>query len=165
METERTIFHPYLMFVYALIGMSIALYDVYMIYMGQLLWCPPPIDGCNTVAYSPDGRIGGVPIGYFGVFFYLIMLVLAALLVFCSSRRGLRLASLLYTAIGVCGSIGFMYLDITVIRAFCIYCLISAILTVLLFLSAIAHFKALSGGHEPITNGEEAKMRFGSSFL
>ena len=35
-----------------------------------------------------------------------------------------------------------MYLDLTLIRAFCIYCLISAILTVLLLLSAIAHFRA-----------------------
>ena len=162
MKPERIIFQPYVMLVYALIGMTIALYDVYMIYTGQLLWCPPPIDGCNTVAYSPDGRIWGVPIGYFGVVFYLIMLVLAALLAFGPSWRGLRLASLLYAAIGVCGSIGFMCLDITVIRAFCIYCLISAILTVLLFLSAIAHFKALAGGHAPITNGEKAKMCFGS---
>ena len=161
MKTERTIFHPYVMLVYALIGMAIALYDVYMIYTGQLLWCPPPIDGCNTVAYSPDGRIWGVPIGYFGVFFYLIMLVVAALLVFGSSWPGLRLASLLYTALGVCGSIGFMFLDITIIRAFCIYCLISAILTVLLFFSAIAHSKVLAGGHELITN-REAKMHFSS---
>ena len=91
MKTKKAIFHPYLMLVYALIGMAIAVYDCYMIYTGQLLWCPPPIDGCNTVAYSPDGRIYGVPIGYFGVIFYLIMFALAALLAFGSSSRGLRL--------------------------------------------------------------------------
>jgi uncharacterized membrane protein len=146
MKTKKVILYPYYMLVCAFIGMAIAFYDVYMIYTGQLLWCPPPIDGCNTVAYSPHGRIYGVPIGYFGLIFYLIMFVLAVLLAFGSSSHGLRLAALLYTAIGVSGSIGFMYLDITLIRAFCIYCLISAVLTLLLLLSAIAYFKALGGG-------------------
>ena len=146
MKTKKTIFVPYLMLVYAFIGMSIAVYDCYMIYTGQLLWCPPPIDGCNTVAYSPDGRIYGVPIGFFGVVFYSIMFTLAALLAFRPSSRGLRLVALFYTVIGVCGSIGFMYLDLMFIHAFCIYCLISAILTVLLLLSAIKHFRAPAVG-------------------
>ncbi len=75
---------PYVMLVCALVGMAISAYDFYMIYTGRLLWCPPPIDGCNTVAYSPYGRIYGVPIGYFGLFFYAVMLA------FGSSRRGLR---------------------------------------------------------------------------
>ncbi len=132
---------PCFMLMFALFGMAIASYDCYMIYSGRLLWCPPPIDGCNTVAYSPDGRIRGVPIGYFGLVFYSIMCALAAVLAFGSSSRGLRLLVLLYAAIGVCGSIGFIYLDLTLIRAFCIYCLISAILTVLLLLFAIAHFR------------------------
>jgi uncharacterized membrane protein len=146
MKTKKTIFVPYFMLVYALIGMSIAIYDCYMIYTGQLLWCPPPIDGCNTVAYSPDGRIYGVPIGFFGVVFYSIMFALAALLAFRPSSRSLRLVVLFYTGMGVCGSIAFMILDITVIKAFCIYCLISGILTVLLLLSAIKHFGEPSGG-------------------
>ena len=79
----------YVMLVCALIGMAIASYDCYMIYAGQLLWCPPPIDGCNTVAYSPDGRIWGVPIGCFGLCFYAVMFVLAALLAFGPSTARL----------------------------------------------------------------------------
>jgi len=143
---KKATFAPYVMLVCALIGMAIASYDCYMIYTGQLLWCPPPIDGCNTVAYSPDGRIWGVPIGYFGLFFYAVMFALAAFLAFGPSPRGLRLAALFYTALGVCGSIGFIYLDLALIRAFCIYCLISAIMTALLLLSAIAYFRSASRG-------------------
>ena len=61
---------PYLMLLLALIGIADAFYDSYAIYKGQLLWCPPPIDGCNTVANSPSARIFDVPLGYFGLIFY-----------------------------------------------------------------------------------------------
>ena len=130
--------------------MAIASYDCYMIYAGRLLWCPPPIDGCNTVAYSPDGRIWGVPIGCFGLCFYAVMFVLAALLAFGPSPQSLRLAVLVYTVLGVCGSIGFMYLDLVFIRAFCIYCLISAINTVVLLVSAIVYYRAGAKAGEPV---------------
>ena len=146
MKTKKAIFYPLFMLVLSLIGMTIAVYDVSMIYTGQLLWCPPPIDGCNSVAYSPYGRIYGVPIGYFGVIFYLIIFIFAILLSLRPSSHVLRLTALLYTAIGVCGSIGFLYLDLAFIRAFCIYCLISAILTLSLLLLAIAHFRAQADG-------------------
>ena len=141
---------PYVMLACALIGMAIASYDCVMIYARRLLWCPPPIDGCNTVAYSPEGRIWGVPIGFFGVIFYALMLTLAAALTSGSPQRPLRLVVLLYTIIGVCGSIGFVYLDLAFIRAFCVYCLISAIDTVVLLLSAIVYYRTEAEGHEPI---------------
>jgi len=152
MKTKNSIFYPYFMLVYAVIGIAIAAYDCYMIYTGQLLWCPPPIDGCNTVAYSPYGRIYGLPIRLFGLVFYLIMFAIVALLAFNSSSRRLRIAVLLYTVIGVCGSVGFMYLDIAFIHAFCVYCLISAILTLLLLISAIVHFRAPADGYRVTAN-------------
>ena len=56
----------YAMLALALIGIGDAFYDSYAIYSGQLLWCPPPIDGCNIVADSTYARIvdGPVSIGY-----------------------------------------------------------------------------------------------------
>ena len=152
MKTKKTIFAPYLMLVFAVIGMAIASYDVIGIYNNWLLWCPPPIDGCNTVAYSPYGCIFGVPIGVYGLIFYLFMIVLAVLLVFFRSSHRLRLVGLLYAVTGVLFSIYFFYLDIAFIRAFCIYCLISAILTVLLLIYAIAYFKARTDGQGPTVN-------------
>jgi len=152
MKTKKNIFAPYLMLVFAVIGMAIASYDVIGIYNNWLLWCPPPIDGCNTVAYSPHGSIFGVPIGVYGLIFYLIMIVLAALLAFGSSSHRLRLVVLIYAVIGVLFSIYFFYLDLAFIRAFCIYCLISAILTVLILIYSIAHFRALADGHRLTTN-------------
>ena len=133
---------PLVMAALALVGTAVALYDSYVIYNGRLLWCPPPIDGCNEVAASPYARILGLPVGYYGVVFYLYMLGLAALLAFDPLSRGLRLGALLYAALGVAFSLYFMVLQIGFIRAFCVYCLVSAVTTVLLAVAALSHFRA-----------------------
>jgi len=152
MKPQKTTCYPYHMLVYAVIGMAIAAYDCYMIYAVTSCGVRLLSTAAITVAYSPYGRILGVPIGYFGLVFYLIMFALAALL-------GLR------PVVARCAPGGallhrsrrvrfnrLMYLDLAFIRAFCIYCLISAILTVLLLLSAIVHFRIFSGGHGTATN-------------
>jgi uncharacterized membrane protein len=139
---RQVTFAPYLMLVCAFIGVAVASYDSYAIYTGQLLWCPPPIDGCNIVAYSPYARIFGVPVGYFGLIFYLCLLASAALLAFDPQSHGLCLGALFFAALGVSFSTYFMYIQFTFIHAFCIYCLISAVMTILLLIAALAHFRA-----------------------
>ena len=133
---------PYAMLALALLGLAVAFYDSYAIYNHQALWCPPPIDGCNEVASSPHARIVDLPIGYFGVVYYLYMLALAALLAFDPSSRGLRFASVAYAGLGVVFSAYFMFLQFSLIHAFCIYCLVSAITTVLLLIAAFSHVRA-----------------------
>jgi uncharacterized membrane protein len=142
MNTKETAVAPDLMLVFAFIGIADAFYDSYSIYIGRLLWCPPPIDGCNVVANSPYARIFGVPLGYFGLVYYLYMFALAALLALDPFSRGLRLGALLYAALGVFFSICFMYVSFSFIHAFCIYCMISAVMTFSLFITALRHFKA-----------------------
>ena len=58
---------PRLLLGLALVGLIVAYYDAYILYSGQQLWCPPPINGCNEVASSPYARIFNLPVGYFGV--------------------------------------------------------------------------------------------------
>jgi uncharacterized membrane protein len=140
--TKKAGVAPYLMLLFGLIGIADAFYDSYAVYAGQLLWCPPPIDGCNTVANSPHARLFGVPLGYIGLVFYLHMFAIAALLAFDPYSRGLRLGALLYAALGVSSSIYFFYIQFAFIHAFCIYCLLSAVLTLLLLITALAHFRA-----------------------
>src|SRR5215468_6451314 len=152
LPTNHKSHKPQFMLALALVGVGVAFYDAYQLYNGQSLWCPPPINGCNEVANSPYARIFNLPVGYFGVVYYLYMFCLAALLAYDPFSRGLRLAALIYSAIGVGFSIYFSYLQVTFIHAFCLYCLISAITTVLLFITAISHFRArrtLELSHEP----------------
>jgi uncharacterized membrane protein len=133
---------PYLMLMLALVGLAVAFYDSYALYNGQVLWCPPPVGGCNEVAHSPYARIFDLPVGYFGVVYYLFMAALAALLAVDPSSRALHIGALAYAALGVGFSIYFMVLQIGFIGAFCIYCLISAVTTVLLLAAAISHCRA-----------------------
>jgi len=128
---------PYFMIALALLGLAIAYYDSYSLYNGQQLWCPPPINGCNEVANSSYARIYNLPVGYFGVVYYLYMFCLAALLAYDPFSHGLRLGALIYSAIGVGFSIYFSYLQVSFIHAFCVYCLASAVITVLLFIAAV----------------------------
>lgn len=137
---------PCAMMALALIGMAVAVYDSYMIYIGQPLWCPPPIDGCDEVAASPYARILGLPVGYYGVVFYLCIFGLAALLAFDPVSRGLRLGAIVCAALGVLFSLYFMVLQVILIRAFCIYCLISAVTTLLLAVAAAVHTKLIRAG-------------------
>ncbi len=148
---QKRYFAPTIMLALALVGTSIAFYDAYALYNGQALWCPPPIDGCNEVAGSPYARIYNLPVGYYGVVYYLFMFGLAALLAFEPCSRALRLAGLGYAAIGVGFSIYFMILQVAFIHAFCIYCLASALTTLLLLVAALAHFRATSSGFAPAT--------------
>jgi len=141
MRTLRQNRAPAVLLALALLGLAVASYDSYAIYNDQLLWCPPPIDGCNEVAASPYARILGLPVGYFGVVYYLYMAALAALLAFDPLSPGLRGGAVLYAALGVAFSLYFMVLQVGFIRAFCIYCLVSAATTVLLAVTAVSHWR------------------------
>ncbi len=138
---KKAVHTPYVMLALALTGIAIAFYDSYTIYNGQTLWCPPPINGCNEVASSPYARIFDLPVGYYGVVYYSYMFGLAALLAYDPFSRGLRLAALVYAALGVCSSMYFLYLQIAFIHAFCIYCLASALTTLLLLAGAVCHLR------------------------
>jgi uncharacterized membrane protein len=139
---NRSAIVPSVMIALALIGLAVAVYDSYSIYNGQLLWCPPPIDGCNEVAASPYARILDLPVGYYGAVYYVYMFGLAALLAYDPLSRGLRIGAVLYTTLGVLFSLYFMVLQLSYIRAFCIYCLVSAVSTVLLTVAAVWHLKS-----------------------
>lgn len=93
------------------------------------------LDGCNTVASSPYSHIFGVPLADFGILFYGMLFVLAALELVLFDRllrRALQAASL----VGVLASLYFIILQIFFIGAFCIYCIASAIIAFLIFILA-----------------------------
>lgn len=93
------------------------------------------LSGCNVVAQSPYSYIFGMPLALYGVFFFAVVFAVAALLLVVSHRDIYRALYILGT-FGAVASIGFLALQVFVIRALCIYCLASAAITFVLFVLA-----------------------------
>jgi uncharacterized membrane protein len=124
----------------ALVGMTEAFYVARASYTRQTMWCIF-FDGCNAVTRSPYARLFGVPLSYFGVIYYLCALGLAVLLAVDPFSHGLRYGILAFTVVGVGYSAFSMVLQVSFIRAICSYCLISAVITVLLLAVALWNFR------------------------
>ncbi|MBI4185605.1 vitamin K epoxide reductase family protein [Candidatus Berkelbacteria bacterium] len=115
----------------ALLGLADASYLTFEHYLNQIPPCT--INGCEQVLTSQYATLGGVPIALFGVFFYLMILILSR---FESRRSSLALAVI--SSIGVMTSAGLVYLQVDVIQALCLYCLTSAIITTMIWGLSIA---------------------------
>lgn len=93
------------------------------------------LSGCNVVAASQYSYVFGIPLSELGVLFYSVIFVLAALeLVIFDQllRRALQAISL----VGVVFSLYSTLVQMFIIDAFCIYCLVSAFITLLIFILA-----------------------------
>jgi len=93
------------------------------------------LDGCNIVATSQYSYLFGVPLAEYGVLFYGILFVLAALELVLFDRL-LRRVLQGIALVGVLASLYFTSLQVFFIGAFCIYCLVSATLTLLILICA-----------------------------
>ncbi|MGE5541158.1 MAG: vitamin K epoxide reductase family protein [Bacillota bacterium] len=89
------------------------------------------LDGCNVVAQSPYSHVFGIPLGVYGVVFYALTIIIAAL-----SARLVRtwldriLALIVF--VGALASLYFLYVQFVLIQALCVYCLASAVISLAL---------------------------------
>ncbi len=93
------------------------------------------LSGCNVVAQSQYSHLFGVPLAEYGVLFYGILFALAALELVLFDRllrRVLQGAAL----VGVLASLYFMAVQVFFIGAFCVYCIASGIIALLVFMLA-----------------------------
>lgn len=93
------------------------------------------LSGCNIVANSQYSRIFGIPVADFGVLFYSIIFVLAALELVLFDRL-LRRVLQVFALVGLATSVVTTLVQIFLIQALCIYCLASAVITVIIFILA-----------------------------
>lgn len=117
-------------------GLADALYLAQHELSGTPLLCNiQNLSGCNIVANSPYAYIFGIPIAEFGVLFYVLLFILAALELVLFDRlirRVLQGVSL----VCILASLYFLMLQVFFIGAFCIYCSASAVVTLLIFILA-----------------------------
>ena len=112
----------------ALIGLADATYLTAEHYLGVTPACHI-VTGCERVLTSSYAQIGPIPLSALGMLYY--GAVIAALLHPHEHIRG-RILILLAT-LGLLSTLYFMYLQAVVLSAFCLYCLISALTSVILY--------------------------------
>jgi uncharacterized membrane protein len=113
--------HPALILaVLDVMGLAIAAYLSVVELQGGVPVCGP-IKGCEEVARSEYSRIGGIPVAVFGVGLSVLLLTLA-LAWWRTNLYGLLLAHYGLSLAGVIFEAYFMYLQVFVIGAVCIWC-------------------------------------------
>jgi uncharacterized membrane protein len=125
-----------LILVLAFAGLSDSAYLTQHEISGTPLLCNiQNFSGCNVVAASSYSHLFGIPLAEYGVLFYGVLFVLAALELVLFDQFLRRIIQVL-SVFGVLSSIYFTALQIFFIGAFCIYCLASAIITLLVLVLA-----------------------------
>jgi len=113
----------------SLFGLADALYLTIEHVTGQSVRCTI-ISGCSEVLSSPYAVVAGIPLAVIGAAAYFAVFSLAILALF-----GYRLAGTLLTPLVIAMfvvSLWLIYLQAFVIREFCQYCLLSALITLAL---------------------------------
>lgn len=93
------------------------------------------LSGCNVVVNSQYSHLFGIPLAEYGVLFYGILFVLAALELVLFDRL-LRRVLQGISLIGILASLYFTGVQVFLIGAFCVYCLASSFIALLIFILA-----------------------------
>lgn len=127
------------------VGAVITAYMTYTKLSGSKTACP--IEGCNIVLNSPYANVFGLPLALFGLLAYLAMIgfAVAPMLINSSEKKKLREEVDRWTGFflfwgGTAMMVFSVYLMLLlafVIKAVCVYCLISAVCSFTLFLLSI----------------------------
>lgn len=111
-------------------------------YLGTALNCPF-FGNCEQVTASQYAVIGGVPVALLGAIYYLIVFILAIAHLDSENKKILHFIAY-FTILGFLASLWFLYLQLFVIGAICLYCVLSAITSTVLFTLGLVVIKKSS---------------------
>lgn len=115
--------------VVALVGLADAIYLTVEHLAGRSVRCTI-VHGCSEVLSSPYATVRGVPLALIGAVAYFTVFSLATLAAFgykCTEKVLMALVALMFLT-----SLWLIYLQAFVIKAFCQFCLLSALVTLVL---------------------------------
>lgn len=115
----------------SLIGLADSSYLTAKHYLGTPINCSI-FNGCDTVTTSPYSTVLGIPVALLGALYYLFFLLLSVLYIDSKNEKILEFMAR-FSAVGVIVSSWFLFLQIFIIKALCLYCLISATSSTILF--------------------------------
>jgi uncharacterized membrane protein len=90
------------------------------------------ISGCDAVLNSEYAVIMGVPLAYLGVLYYLSLIISITAYYQSESTKILHGLLLLNTS-GFIFSLWLVYIQASIVKSFCQYCLLSAVISTVLF--------------------------------
>lgn len=142
------------------IGLLIAGYLTIVELPGGVPVCGP-FQGCEEVALSEYSRIGGIPVAAFGVLLSVVLLSLA-LAWWRTDIYGLLVAHYALSLVGVIFDGYFLFLQLFVIEAICVWCVSYEVSLLLRFLIAFVVWYRQPGpgrapGPEPSATGADER--------
>ncbi len=119
----------------ALIGFADATYLTIEHFRGVIPPCTLTAD-CDLVLTSSYAIFLGIPVALIGTFYYLAILV--GLFAYLDTKKTAILKwTLLFTIFGLLVSFSLIYIQVFVLYSYCIYCIGSALISTILFISAM----------------------------
>ncbi|MBI4022888.1 vitamin K epoxide reductase family protein [Candidatus Berkelbacteria bacterium] len=119
----------------ALVGLADATYLTVEHFLGTIPPCT--VGGCELVLTSEYATLGPIPIALLGAFYYLAVFLVtlpSARLTVQMRRRGLWLL----VGLGSLTTLGLFYIQAVILNAYCLYCLLSAGITLSLVAVTLA---------------------------
>ena len=133
-ENPRSFFKviPWLILLLGFLGFIDTLYLTYEHFTGAPVNCSI-LNGCDKVLTSSYSSILDVPLALIGTLYYLLVLALMA--AYLGQKNKAVIKYLLgLTSLGFIISLFLVYLQFFVLKALCLYCMISALSSTLLFI-------------------------------
>lgn len=132
------------------VGLFDATYLTSAHYTGRAVSCSF-LGGCEQVTTSQYATIAGIPVALIGALYYLAVMLI--ILIYHETKQAhlLKFIAAL-TGAGFIFSLWFVYLQAFVIKALCIYCLISAASSTLLFLLSLFLLRSQRSNPSPSVN-------------
>ncbi len=113
-------------------GFADATYLAAKHYLGSPVTCNL-LKGCEQVTSSQYATIFGVSVALLGAIFYLTIFLLSIIYLDTKKEKVFWLAAVV-TPIGFLASLWFVHLQMFVIKALCLYCIVSAVTSTTLFI-------------------------------
>ena len=118
------------------IGIIDSSYLIYKFYKKHPLVCPMNTD-CNAVLNSKWGKFLGVRNEIWGLFYYLLLLAFVLIGNFYITNPLFSSLVIAYTYFGLLYSLYLTYIQIYKIKEYCLYCLLSALVNLLLVFNSL----------------------------
>jgi len=122
----------YVFLILGILGLADSIYLAHAYFTGTPLSCEV-ISGCNEVAQSPYSSIAGVSLPALGVIYYVFAVSNALLYLYNRSTYAATVLAFA-TTVGFLASAYFVYAQLFLIGAICMYCMFSAASATILFL-------------------------------